>query len=107
MLEVQLVVLFIFKKAFRNTDAVMSLHPLFKVKLRARLLKVVSVETLSGTIAKVDVLSDRKERRPSDSAWMSFQHDSRRRGFGRQSRAQRRNSQGRNSLGSSLVTYRI
>lgn len=42
-------------------SAAATLHPLFKVKLRACFLKVISVLTSSGIIAKVGALSVREE----------------------------------------------
>lgn len=48
--------------------AAASLNPLFKVKVRTRLLKVLSVETSSGTIAKVEVLSVREEMHQIEEA---------------------------------------
>lgn len=48
--------------------------------------KVISVQTPSGIMAKVTLLSVREEmckkRRVTHSAWISFQHDSRRRESG-------------------------
>lgn len=60
------------KKNLRTKHALIPaaarLHPPFKVRLRTRLLDVLSVETSSGTIAKVGVLSVREETHQIEEA---------------------------------------
>lgn len=84
---------------------------LFKVKLRASSLKFILVQTSSGIMAKVTVLSVREEMHQKEEGgrfcldrFPTWQQEERVR---RQNWMQQRNTQGSNSLGNSSVTYSI